>query len=630
MPTVGNKAQVVTSFSATGVYEFSAFIANNGSTAADTTALIVQKAATTTVLTSSPNSQSVTATITVTAPGSGGPTGTVQFYNKSTLIGSASLIPGQGASTASIYAPAGSLLVAIYLGDANFTGSTSAVLSGPQPSITLSSSANPSLLGKSVTFTLSVGPVGAFSGGTAQFFDGATLLAAATINGGQALYSTSALTAGPHTIVATYGGQTVSLSQVVNPLLSSVTLSTSASMVTFGQSITLMALLGPAAPAGVGLQSGQVAFRDNGANIGYAVISSGVATLALQNLPIGQHQFQAIYGGDLNWTATQSTVSTVMVAPAVSITTLIPSLIRPGQAILTATVTAGSNASGTPTGSVQFLDAVTKALITTAMVNGGQAIASLTFAQVIADGGPRPIAAVYSGDSQFASSSSAPLSVPVNAASFQALAIAPDEMVTLWPPTGFAPKSATISNISNTEGAQVLANSAAQISFVVPSDLADGLVVITIGDGSEGAISTLANVARTAPGFFTADASGQGLAAGYVVRVAPDSSQTTQAAAHCDTASNTCIAVPVSSATAGEHLFLSLYATGLRHATQGAIAASVNGASVPVTYAGPQTTYPGLDQVNLDLSALPPLSGEASVVITVDGQPANRVAVTFQ
>ena len=68
---------------------------------------------------------------------------------------------------------------------------------------TLASSANPSALGDSVTFTVTV-TSGAT--GTVTFKDGSTTLGTGPINSGQATYSTSSLTAGSHSITAVYEG----------------------------------------------------------------------------------------------------------------------------------------------------------------------------------------------------------------------------------------------------------------------------------------------------------------------------------------------------------------------------------------------------------------------------------------
>src|SRR5262249_1463793 len=76
-------------------------------------------------------------------------------------------------------------------------------------STTLISSANPSVLGKAVTFTATVTSSGGTPAGTVTFKDGATTLGTATLNGsGQATFTTSALATGSHAITAAYAGDT--------------------------------------------------------------------------------------------------------------------------------------------------------------------------------------------------------------------------------------------------------------------------------------------------------------------------------------------------------------------------------------------------------------------------------------
>jgi hypothetical protein len=67
---------------------------------------------------------SVTAAVTVTAPGAGVPTGTVQFYVAGTEVGSTALI--DGTARVSYHVPTGSAreVTAVYSGDADFTGSS--------------------------------------------------------------------------------------------------------------------------------------------------------------------------------------------------------------------------------------------------------------------------------------------------------------------------------------------------------------------------------------------------------------------------------------------------------------------------------------------------------------------------
>src|SRR6266542_2809161 len=72
----------------------------------------------------------------------------------------------------------------------------------------LASSANPSILGQSVTFTATVASASGSTTptGTVTFSDGATPLATVPLGGGTASFTTSGLTAGEHTIGAAYSG----------------------------------------------------------------------------------------------------------------------------------------------------------------------------------------------------------------------------------------------------------------------------------------------------------------------------------------------------------------------------------------------------------------------------------------
>jgi hypothetical protein len=65
----------------------------------------------------------------------------------------------------------------------------------------------------------------------------------------------------------------------------------------------------------------------------------------------------------------------------------------------TAVVTARLPGAGTPTGSVQFVDTVTQAVLATVALSGGVATAAL-------DSVTDPVQAVYSGDTNFEPSTS--------------------------------------------------------------------------------------------------------------------------------------------------------------------------------------------------------------------------------
>jgi hypothetical protein len=98
-------------------------------------------------------------------------------------------------------------ITASYGGNTNFLGSTSSSLTQTvSPSLltttTLTSSDNPSKVGRPVTFTATVSPSTAT--GTVGFFDGSTSLGSVSVSNGRASLSTSALVAGKHSITAVY------------------------------------------------------------------------------------------------------------------------------------------------------------------------------------------------------------------------------------------------------------------------------------------------------------------------------------------------------------------------------------------------------------------------------------------
>ena len=173
--------------------------------------------------------QSVTFSAVVSGTG-GTPTGQVEIEDGATIIDTATVASGGAASfsTATLAAGAHSI-TAVYLGDANFQGSTSAavkeVVNPAASSVTLTSSANPSTQEQSVTFSAAVSGPGGASAGNVEFEDGATILATESPDSsGKASFITSALGVGGHSIQAVYlgggdyqGSSSAVLSQTVNP-----------------------------------------------------------------------------------------------------------------------------------------------------------------------------------------------------------------------------------------------------------------------------------------------------------------------------------------------------------------------------------------------------------------------------
>jgi hypothetical protein len=177
-------------------------------------------------LTDSPSATSVYgATITLTAQvsnqGSGGtPTGTVQFFDGAGLVGTGTL-DGTGKATIT-FSGSGSLavgshsLTANYSGDSQFSSVTStavvhAVTKASSSSVvttTVTSSLNPSVYGDTVTLSIQVSSsVGIQPTGSVTVVDGVTTLGTPALDlSGNATITVPAFTAGTHTIVVTYSG----------------------------------------------------------------------------------------------------------------------------------------------------------------------------------------------------------------------------------------------------------------------------------------------------------------------------------------------------------------------------------------------------------------------------------------
>jgi hypothetical protein len=303
------------------------------------------------------------------------------------------------------------------------TSSANAVLSGlffdqplvlPVPSVALSSSSNPSTYGQAVTLRATVSAVPPATGtptGTVTFMDGAAALGTGTLSAGVATLTTSTLTAGTHTITAVYGGDSnfagassSALSQVVNRANTSTALTSSVNPSANGQAVTFTATITTAA----GAPTGTVTFADGATTLATITLSGGSAAFTTSTLAVGSHSITAAYGGDNNFTGSTSTALSQTVNSQAASSTTLTSSANPapvGQAItLTATVSAVPPATGTPTGTVTFMDGVS--VLGTGTLSGG--VATLTTSTLTA--GTHSITAVYGGNRTFNGSTSPALS----------------------------------------------------------------------------------------------------------------------------------------------------------------------------------------------------------------------------
>jgi hypothetical protein len=173
----------------------------------------VNGAATTTTLTSNHNPSSYNQSVTFTADvdrtsGTGTPTGSVTFWDGSTLLATVPLnSSGDATYTTSSLTVGSHTIIAIYspIGIwAASSGGLTQVVNARSTATSVSSSRNPSTHTQSVTFTATVTSSFGTPTGTVSFYDGTTLLATVPLSSGQATYTKTSFTTGNHTITATY------------------------------------------------------------------------------------------------------------------------------------------------------------------------------------------------------------------------------------------------------------------------------------------------------------------------------------------------------------------------------------------------------------------------------------------
>lgn len=193
----------------------------------------------------------------------------------------------------------------------------------------------------------------------------------------------------------------------------------------------------------------------------------------------------------------------------------------------------------------------------------------------------------------------------------------------------------TTVKIKDSTGAERLASlffvSPTQVNYYLPADVAPGPATVTITSG-DGSISTgTIQITPVAPGIFTADATGSGLAAALVQRVKADGSQFYERVAEYDAAQKKFVAVPIDVSKTSEQVYLLLFGTGIRrHAGTSAVSARVGDLTLPVAYAGAQGQFIGLDQINILLPASLAGRGEIGVTLVVNGKAANIVKMNVK
>lgn len=308
--------------------------------------------------------QSVTFTAQLSST-TGTPTGTVQFTDGSSILGTQFVsATGTASFTTSALAVGSHLIVAVYQPAGSFTAATANVtqiVNGYPAGITVASSVNPSAAGQSVLFTATVQysqPVQGAGFGSVTFSDGSMPLQTVSLTPAStglnpsylAGYSTAALAAGDHAITATlnppakYVSTSAGLRQTVTALSSTAMLKAAPTTAMVGSLITLTATVVPASAPGPATLTGTVTFFQNGgawSGVGTLGLVAGVSTamLSTQALPIGVDQLTCMYSGDATYASSACNVIPVNLTAATTTLTL-SSGSNPSTALTPVTFTA--------------------------------------------------------------------------------------------------------------------------------------------------------------------------------------------------------------------------------------------------------------------------------------------------
>src|SRR5258708_511458 len=192
------------------------------------------------------------------------------------------------------------------------------------------------------------------------------------------------------------------LTQTVNQASRTTTVASSMNPSVSGQSVTFTATVSAASP-GAGTPTGSVIFKDGATALATNALSGGVATFATASLSITAHSVTVTYIDDSNFIPSTSSTLTQTVSQASS-TTTVASSANPsvsGQSVtFTATVSAVSPGTGTPTGTVTFKDAGTT------IGTGTLSLGTATFATPSLLVASHTITAAYGGDASFTTSTS--------------------------------------------------------------------------------------------------------------------------------------------------------------------------------------------------------------------------------
>ena len=177
--------------------------------------------------------------------------------------------------------------------------------------------------------------------------------------------------------------------------------------------------------------------------------------------------------------------------------------------------------------------------------------------------------------------------------------------------------------------AELFLVSPGQTNFLVPAGASAGLASVEVFHNGNRVSQGQLLIDPAAPGLFSANGNGDGVAAAAALTVRPDGTQAWRMIFDDSQPAGSRTAVPVALGSESDRVYLLLFGTGMRKSTR--VSAMIGGQEVGVAGPVPAPGFVGVEQVNL--GPLPRSlagAGEVNIALTVDGVSANVVTVSIQ
>ncbi len=315
-------------------------------------------------------------------------------------------------------------ITATYSGDPTFGSSmsdTPANLNVAEAStiVTVASSADPTVLGQTVVFSVTISAPASGETGTVQFVDNGFMIGSGAVSGGQATFQTGSLTLGTHPITAVYEGDddfvgsssTNTVTQTVNQASTLTDLTSNHDPGLVGQAVTYTATVAVDAP-GSGSPTGTVSVSDGGGPIptcqGLVLPPAPPleVTCSRQYDTSAAQSVTATYSGDASFTGSAAVMGE-NIAPVSTTTSVVssPPASTSGQSVTFTATVAPTTGTALPDGTVTFSAKGTALGSSTLSTSDGVTTATMLLTTLPV--GSNSVIASYGGSADFLASSSA-------------------------------------------------------------------------------------------------------------------------------------------------------------------------------------------------------------------------------